>query len=104
MKNDVQTRADKHSCLHVILPELLTFIKQELGPQGSLNITKLRKAISEMEGTSVDHSGAFGGTQRRCVKIPREKMPNDVLQLIDNGMHIMSCKETVFILGDFAVI
>ena len=84
VKHDVKSRDGQ--CLHIILPEVLTFIKQRLGPKGTFNLTKLRRQISEMPGTSVDHSGSFGGTQRRCVKIPRVLVPNNTLELVDEGI------------------
>ena len=84
VKHDVKSRDGQ--CLHIILPEVLTFIIQRLGPKGTFNLTKLRRQISEMPGTSVDHSGSFGGTQRRCVKIPRVLVPNNTLELVDEGI------------------
>ena len=64
VKHDVKSRDGQ--CLHIILPEVLTFIKQRLGPKGTFNLPKLRRQIGEMPGTSVDHSGSFGGTQTVC--------------------------------------
>ncbi|CAB4011555.1 Hypothetical predicted protein [Paramuricea clavata] len=84
MKNNVPTR-HHGNVMHIILPNLLAIMKRRVGPRASFNLTKLRKAISEQEGASVDHSSCFGGAQRKCVKIPREVVNNDVIALIDKA-------------------
>ncbi len=41
----------------------------------------------------IDHSGVFGGTQRRCIKIPRSIVDKDLLDLIDKGIKIEKVHE-----------
>jgi hypothetical protein len=89
MKPSVQTRNDDPT-IHLVLPEVLSIIKQKLGPKGCFNLTKLRKDIAEKEATSIDHSGTFQGTQRRCVKVPRKLICEEALNLIDKGIDIMN--------------
>lgn len=85
MKNNVSTR-HHGNVMHIILPKLLAVMKRSVGPEASFNLTKLRKAISEQEGASVDHSSCFDGAQRKCVKIPRDIVDDDVIALIDKGI------------------
>ena len=87
------TKEDEHA-LHLILPEVLEIIKKRTDQHTSFNLTKLRRSISGYsEGTSVDHSGVFGGTQRRCIKIPRSIVDKDLLDLIDKGIKIEKVHE-----------
>ncbi len=51
MKPKVATRS-QGNVIHVILPEIIDLMKQQIGPQASFSITKLRKALAEHEGTS----------------------------------------------------
>ena len=88
MRNNVSTR-HHGDVMHIILPDLLAMMKKRVGLQASFNLTKLRKAVSEQEGASVNHSGCFGGAQRKCVKIPRSIVDNSVVALIDKG--ILNC-------------
>jgi hypothetical protein len=72
--------------MHMILPDVLAIVKNRTGDTpASFNLRKLRKSIENCEGTSVDHSGFFEGVQRRCVKIPRSMLDEDLLELIDKG-------------------
>ena len=72
--------------MHMILPDVLAIVKNRMGDTpASFNLRKLRKSIENCEGTSVDHSGFFEGVQRRCVKIPRSMLDEDLLELIDKG-------------------
>jgi hypothetical protein len=84
MKNNVSTRSDGN-VLHIILPSLLKIMNQRIGPQASFNLTNLRRAIADQEGTSIDHASSFGGSQQRCVKIPRRLVSTDILAIIDKG-------------------
>lgn len=84
LKADVKTRSGQ--CLYVILPEVMQLIKERIGPvEGSFSLSKLRKEISQLSGASIGHSATFEGVQRRCVKIPRNLVPKDVLSAIDAG-------------------
>ncbi|CAB3999359.1 Hypothetical predicted protein [Paramuricea clavata] len=79
------TKEDEYA-LHLILPEVLEIIKKRTDKHTSFNLTKLRRSISGYsDGTSVDHSGVFGGAQRRCIKIPRSIVDKDLLDLIDKA-------------------
>ena len=71
------------NAVHLILPEVMEFVKQKTGKH--FNLKKLRKSIEDCEGTSVDHSSIFNGKQHRCVKIPRSILEGELIQLIDRG-------------------
>ena len=71
------------NAVHLILPEVMEFVKQKTGKH--FNLKKLRKSIEDCEGTSVDHSSIFNGKQHRCVKIPRSILERELIQLIDRG-------------------
>ncbi|CAB4045114.1 Hypothetical predicted protein, partial [Paramuricea clavata] len=86
VRKNVTARYERNPCIHVILPDLLKLIEDRLKPAiVSFNQSKLRKSIGHYDGTSVDHTAIFEGVQRRCVKIPRSIINDDVLQLIDRG-------------------
>ncbi|KXJ11512.1 hypothetical protein AC249_AIPGENE22734 [Exaiptasia diaphana] len=65
--------------------KVLVVIKKHLGHEGCFNQTKLRKDIVQHKGASIDHSGSFESVQKRCMKIPRDAVALEELNILDKG-------------------